>query len=340
MQLVEQEGKKYSLRPEHLEDLWILTQFIDVNDKCFAKTERKVKVGSENNPKQVTKLIYVELLIERVSFEHEVLRISGKIQNETEFSSIGDHHTLSFTAGDLLEIEKKELLKHQKEFLDKALNSSLGKNLLVLLDKDGLLAAEFSEFSYTLLFEHSGLGSKKYTGEEINENEQKYKILSDILKREYSSYVFAGPGPWKESFAEYVSSKIGKKIESFSWQDLEVQSVQKVITEIQKQGLVQSSQLSAENDGMQKLLLNIEKGEKAAYGEKEVAEALDSGRIESLLLTTKYIEKAREEGKGELINDRMKKVEQFNGSFLLLRSEFEAGIQLDGLGGIGAVLRY
>lgn len=340
MQLVKREGFFFELRPENLEDLWLLSQFISPNDRLMARTERKVKVGSETNPKQVKKLIFIELKVSKTVFEHETLRVTGEIQNETEFTSVGSTHTLSFAPGDLLELEKHSLLKVEEKMLENALKSKKSMNLLVVLDKDEMVTAEFGDFSYKIIFEKKGLGSRKYHLEEVNEDEEKYKLIEEFLKKDYSEVIFAGPGIYKDKLKKYIEDRTGLKILSHQWPEVSSQAVQKVIDDINKKGMLSQNQLAMENEKVSQLLLNIEKKAKFSYGYENTKEAVELGRAEVLILTSKFIEETREEGQYAGLNELMMTVENLNGELVIVQSRNDPGRILDGLGGIGAILRY
>ncbi len=134
MNLILKEDNIFEFFIETLDDLWVLSQFIVPDDKLYGKTERKVKIGSETNYKVTKKLIYVELLVKNIKFESNVLRTTGEILNETEFTSVGASHSLSFKIGDKIKIEKKNVLKFEKKLIENAINSKKSLNLLVLLD--------------------------------------------------------------------------------------------------------------------------------------------------------------------------------------------------------------
>lgn len=339
MQLIERKDLSFELRPENLEDLWILSQILSPNDLVSATTERKVKVGSENNPKQVKKLIRVDLKVNKITFEHEILRVSGEIQNETEFTAVGASHTLSFSIHDPISFSKQELFEYQNKLLTQALDSKKSLNLLVLFDKDELITAEFGQFSYKILFEEQGLGSKKYEGQAINDNEQKYQLLKPFLEREYAHIIFSGPGMFKDGLAKYVKDK-GISVKTHTWQEVSSSAVQKAINDINRLQLVENSQLALEGKYSQELLKNINTGSKAAYGVEETLAAVNEGKVGVLLLTSKFIDDKREGGEYDAINEAMRIVEQMKGELVLIQSDNEPGKIIDGLGGIAAILRY
>ncbi|MCA9459360.1 MAG: pelota family protein [Nanoarchaeota archaeon] len=340
MHLIEKNNLDYELKIETLDDLWILSQFIAPSDMIFGTTIRKVKLGGENSTKQVSKIIFVELLVKKVVFENDTLRVSGEIQNETEFTAIGQSHTLSYGVNDKIKITKKSLLKFEEKILDNSLKSKKTHNLLVLFDKDELVACEFSDFSFRILFEKKGLGSKKYNLEQVNENEEKFKIIEEFLKRDYSQVVFAGPGSWKENLKKYVADKIGLNSLSFSYPDVSSNSVQKVIQKIQSSGLLGSSQIAEEENIVAKLLENIKKQEKCAYGFDDIKLAIGEGKVETLLVSSKFIDKRKEDETYLELNELMRNVEQLNGSLSIINSKHEPGKMVDGLGGIAGILRY
>jgi protein pelota len=78
----------------------------------------------------------------------------------------------------------------------------------------------------------------------------------------------------------------------------------------------------------------------ASYGIKETKNAAEAGAIKTLLITDKFIQKKREENKYKGIEEIMKQIDNTKGDIFIISSEHEAGKKLDGLGGIGAILRY
>lgn len=339
MQLIDRDNFNFELRIETLDDLWVLSQFIVPGDKVFATTERKVKIGNDNT-KQVKKIIFVDLKVNKTSFENTVLRVSGEICNETEFTAIGQSHSLSFGINDSIKILKSSLLKFEEKMLNSAIESKKSKNLLVLLDKDEMIVSEFSNFNFSVLFEKKGLGSKKYVHTEINEEEEKFKILEEFLKRDYSNVIFSGPGLWKDKLSKYINDKIGLKSIVFAFSDVSTTAVSRSIKSIVSKGVLVDSELAKESKYMNNLLMNINSGSKFCYGEKNTFEAIESGSVEVFLISTKFIDSARENGTYSKINDLMRLVEQLNGDLVIINSKNEYGKQLDGLGSVAAILRY
>jgi len=339
MQLINKSGLEFELRIESLDDLWVLSQFIVPDDKVFSTTERKVKIGSDSS-KQVKKIIFVDLKVRKAVFESSILRVSGDICNETEFTAVGQSHSLSFGINDNIKVLKTSLLKFEEKLLKSAIESKKSKNLLVLLDKDEMIVSEFSNFNFSVLFEKKGLGSKKYVHTEVNEEEEKFKILEEFLKRDYSNVIFAGPGLSKDRLSKYILDKTGLKSLVFAFADVSTTAVSRSIKAIFEKGVLVDTALAKENEVMGKLLENINKGAKFCYGVKNTFQAVNDGSVETFLISTKYIDESKETGKYAEVNEMMRLVEQLNGHLVIVNSKNEAGKQLDGLGSLAGILRY
>ena len=91
---------------------------------------------------------------------------------------------------------------------------------------------------------------------------------------------------------------------------------------------------------VEKLLLEISKSGQAVYGMEESDNASSLGAVSELLVTDSLIQKSRNDGFYQKIENIMRKTEEINGSITLISSEHDGGKRLDGLGGIAALLRY
>lgn len=339
MQQLLEQGDYRELKPEALEELWVLSQIIRPGDHISATDERKVKVGSEQNPKQVKKLLPIELSVQRVQFQHEQLRVTGEIRNETEYTSVGSTHTVAYQVGDIIKLTKHQWLSSDQNLLQQALERATSKVLVVLLDKDDLVVAEYGSFSFQVLFEEHGLGSKKYSGQDIDEAEEKYQLIASVLERGYDQIFLAGPGHAKEGLRERLNSA-GHASKTLQWSQVSTSALQQLLSHIQRQGLITRNQLIKEQEYVDEFLYRLQRNDRFTYGFAETEEATLSGRVETLLLTTQYLNRSWETGEYEALNTLMKTCEELRGTIGIIESQHEPGIQLDALTGIGALLRY
>ena len=68
--------------------------------------------------------------------------------------------------------------------------------------------------------------------------------------------------------------------------------------------------------------------------------AAEAGAIQKLLVTEKQILSMRDKGTYHKLDTVMKQVDSMQGEIHLISSDHEGGKRLDGLGGVGAILRY
>jgi len=106
------------------------------------------------------------------------------------------------------------------------------------------------------------------------------------------------------------------------------------------ESVLKKDRTTRETQYVEELLEKIAANKEGAYGIKEVKQASDAGAIKKLLVTDEIIHKLREENKFEELDKIMKAVDQQKGDVHIISTDHEAGKKLQGLGGIGAILRY
>ena len=94
------------------------------------------------------------------------------------------------------------------------------------------------------------------------------------------------------------------------------------------------------NTTVDELLKEVAKQELAVYGIKETGNAVNLGAVKVLLVSDKFVQKMRDNEKYEQLDNIMKIVDQTKGEIHIISSEHDGGKKLDGLGGVGAILRY
>lgn len=339
MQLISREKNLFELRIDHLEDLWILSQFISQGDILYATTKRKVAIGQDKT-KQVIKLMYVELKCQKNFLDTELLRVQGEILNETEFTAIGQSHTLNFQINDTLKIKKNILHSYEEKQLQKTLDTKQTLNLGILLDKDDLIVFEFSEYGFKVLINEGNLGSKKgYSSVIVNDTQEKFNHIESLLKKNYNSIIIAGPGNAKDDLKKNLEQKSFKSL-VFHHFEVNSSSIQKLISKIYESNTLQDSQIAREQKYIDELLKRISDNSKIAYGYNASLASINSGSVETFLLTTKYIHDCKENGDFESLQQLFTTVEQLQGEIVIIHSKHDTGKILDGLGGLACLLRY
>ena len=131
-----------------------------------------------------------------------------------------------------------------------------------------------------------------------------------------------------------------KKIVIATCSSVSENAINEVLRRPETKEVLKKDRISKEARIVEELLTEIAKEELGAYGIREVEKAANAGAVKVLLITDKFINKRRELGDYEKIDDIMKIVDGMKGGIHIMTSEFEGGKKLEGLGGIGAILRY
>ncbi|MEM4142437.1 MAG: mRNA surveillance protein pelota, partial [Thermoplasmata archaeon] len=117
------EDKLIKLRITNMDDLWLLSNFIEKGDIVIGNTFRKIEERSDQirSKKEERIKIRVGIKVEDIEFQEftDRLRIKGKIvQGPEEF--LGHYQSLNFSSGDSMEIVKNEWSKTLLDELKKS----------------------------------------------------------------------------------------------------------------------------------------------------------------------------------------------------------------------------
>lgn len=352
MKLISKDFKKGEVKIEvtSLDDLWFLSHIIDNGDSVSGKTERKLKLGegTDRNIKVVKKQFYLKINVEKVEFHRYTnsLRVSGKITEGPEDVAKGSYHTFDLEEGTIISIHKEEWLKFQIEKLNEASQDKTEKILIVALDREAVTYALLTQSGFKLLSEIEGEVEKK--GYEKTEGKDFYTEIAQQIK-EYSGrfnteyIIIASPAFWKEDLMNIINKKfpeLKSKITLATCNTIGNSGIEEILKRDELKTVLKMDRTTKETIYVEELFTEISKQDKAAYGILEVKEANEARAIKSLLVTDELIHKMREEDTFEELDQIMKDVDKSDGDVHIISTEHDAGKKLDGLGGIGAVLRY
>ena len=352
MEILKQDLKhnKIALKPNNMDDLWHIQQVLESGDKITAKTERKttIKRGQEVVKGDREKMT---LTIEMVksSLDNQ-LRLSGKITEGPE-NITHEHHTLVIEPGDTLTIEKEWKSYH----LDRLNKAKIKKPLLLIcvLDRDeadfAMLKESGVEFLATITPKSSGSRptEKSESGDRTRYHKEIMEFLagrSELKGRNTSPInadkemfpaciVIAGPGFECENLLSFIKGKnpeLAKKIILEHASDTGKAGIQEVIKR-SANTLLKDTRIARESAFVDEFLKRINMKGLVVYGKKETEEAVNSGAVETFLISTEKIKENR---------DQMEQIENMKGVVVLISSDHPLGEQFLGLGGVGGFLRY
>ena len=168
------------------------------------------------------------------------------------------------------------------------------------------------------------------------------RLLDEYFLRFHpENVILASPAFYKEELAKKITSpELKKKIVLATCFDVGESGIYEVLKRPELQNVLKNNRAREEQLLVEELLVGINKNSAVAYGWKEVAKAVETGAVKDLLVTDMLIKQLKEEGKFLELDQLMKTVDASQGKIHLLSSENEGGKKLNGLGGIGALLRY
>jgi len=331
------------LVPENLDDIWHLYNLIDIDDFVRAVTFRtdEQKDDKIRSKKVEKKRMKLGVRVSEVKF-HEFsdrLRIHGTIEEGPQ--DLGSFHTLNITADkmDSLSIVKEKWKEYQLQRIDEAVKQRNQAILtFVSLDEDTATVAVLRQSGIQWVANiDSKRSGKMYDSKDIGK-EYFGEILS-VVKNNFSkdsALVVVGPGFTREHFVKYGNNsapELFQRCHAHSTGCADMNGINEAIkTGIIRQ-ITKENRVVFETELIEKLFGEIRKNNLAAYGEKEVKNALNSGAVERLLITDIIVRTK----KGE---ELLRLAKQNNSDFTIINTMHEAGKKIEGIGGVAALLRF
>ncbi|MBU0615290.1 MAG: mRNA surveillance protein pelota [Nanoarchaeota archaeon] len=331
---------------ENLDDLWYLSQIIDPKDLVKGKTIRKIKIGGEEDRKAtvVKKTVFIILSVEKVDFKDNILRLFGVITEGPEDVPRGEHHTINVEENSVITIIKEKWLKFQIDKLDEASKGMKSKVLICVFDREEAYFALVKRYGYDILSSIKGKVQKKAVEEKLTGSfySEIIKGIEEYVKKyEINQVIVASPAFWKEELSKHLNDpELKKKIIYATCSSADKTAINEVMKRDEVRTALHEERISKEINEVERLLTKISKNGAVSYGIKETEEAASAGAVESLLVTDKLINDLREKGSYDRLDQIMKSVDSSKGSITIVSKEHDGGKKLDGLGGIGAILRY
>lgn len=322
-----------------LDDLWYLSHIIEKGDLLKGKTERKLELGAKKE--KVKKTVFLEIKVDKVEYNQNVLRVSGVITQCPEEVEKGAHHSFAIEEGTIAEIVKEEWAV---EHLDKLEQSTKEREdvLIIAFDRENATFAVLKAKGADILSEISGEVEKKdYKTEAKDFYSQILKQMEDYISRYKVNRVVVGsPSIWKQNFEKVIPEELRKKIIWATCSTGEKKGVAEILKRDEIKKALKEERIGLELRLVEDLLTEIKTGGKASYGIKDVKEKVESGAASIVIVTDSFLKKQKEEGKYKEVDDLLKTAEQTKAQIYIIKGDHEGGKKLDGLGGIGAILRY
>ncbi len=359
MKLLKQDYRhgEVKLVVENQDDLWYLSTIIEPGDSVRGQTERKVRVsGQDERTGNVTRAkVTLTVSIEKCELGEDArsLRAFGMITEAPEHIPAA-HHTIVIEEGMAITIRKEEWLNYQIARLKEAQKKVTAKILIALFDREEAHFALLRQKGYRVLSSLKGDVEKKE-----KRHRAKGNFWADIISamKEYDKrynldrIVIASPSFWKEELLkELKDADLKRKLIQATCSSADATAIDEVLKRPETRQALHEDRIAKELSLVDEMLLEIRtatsQGSKAQYGFDHVKAAAEQAAVKHLLVTDAVITTRRRHGNAGSdgtfaeLDAVMRLVEQNKGEITIITSEYDAGRRLDGLGGIGALLRY
>lgn len=333
------------VQAECKDDLWTLSQVIEQGDLVIGKSTRKVKLGNSDSKEAVVKrTVTLEIEVEKLEYSADVLRIQGIVREGPEDVPKGSHHTIEVEEQTIVKILKPKWLRYQIERIEEATKEKSAV-IICIMDRGEAGFALLKPYGFEWLTEFEGEVSKKGIDEKKESKfyDEASSLLADYAKRyNAEKIIVASPAFWKDEFLSVLKKKypdVAKKAVLATCNATGAEGVNEVLKRPEIKTALLQQRVSKEINAVEELMKGIAK-DNAAYGLKDVKEAAVAGAVSMLLVTDKFIEKRKADGTFGEIDSIMRSVDNSKGEIVIVSSSHEGGKKLEGLGGIGALLRY
>ncbi len=328
---------------ETLDDLWALHQLVTAGDFVSGKTLRKIKVTEEADAAK--KSVFLTIRVKDVDFSvnQSHVRISGTVTAGPEDVPKGSYHTFSIEDGSVITIVKNEWTTVDRLRLGNAIKHRRMCVLVCVFDREEALIAHLTHTGHEIICKLAGEVDKKVEG--IKAGKDFFVQLSLELERlrareNADAIVLASPAFWKDPLWKVLSLNV-RKISVFSTCSSVTESaISEVLRREETSSALKNAATSQEMLAVEKILAEIAKNGKVAYGIVAVSDAGNAGAIESVCVSDGFIQRSRQNSSYDRIEHVLQTIERAKGTIMLVSSSHDGGKKLDGIGGIAALLRY
>ena len=327
------------LRFENPDDLWHLHNLVLPGDLVRASTYRREESKADKiRPERMEKVrVTLTIRIDKVEFQvfSDRLRLTGVI-TEGEMDH-GQHHTLNVAVDDVLTIIKA-WRSHELRRIEDAVAATQKPIVAFLsLDDEEALLAQLRQYGVreVATIRAPGHGKMFPTGDATSPYFE--DLLGKLRMADLGeALVLIGPGFTREAFHAFLKSKdpkLAARVHVHGTAHAGMRGIQEALRSGVGSKVFEESRVAVETRLVERVLEGIARGAPVAYGPAEVAQAVEAGAVETLLVSDAVVRDAGVEG-------IMRDAESSRGAVVLVSRHHEAGARLESLGGIAALLRF
>jgi protein pelota len=325
-------------------DLWRIARLIRPGDLVGASTTRRDPEAPPDvaGAERTRRRVFLKVRAEQVEFHgfSKHVRVTGPII-EGPFDQ-GRHHTLDLAEGDDVSVTKSVWTTGDRTILEEGLDRKGDPTILVA-------AVDWGDSSLVRLRGRSvepvvdlrrTLAGKRYESGQAEKDRASYiDELVTLLRREgadATALILAGPGFLKEELAHRLHEEdpaFARKVRVYPTSESGRVGVDELLKSGRATEVLRGSVAAEEAEIVERLVRGLAAGTRAAVGPVEVAEAVDAGAAETVLVSESLLADPS-------VASTLDRARDARARLFVVRDEGEAGRKLTALGRIGALLRY
>ena len=342
MKIIERHEHRFRMRVECQDDLWYLAKLC-LENRFFGMlgARRDQTTGGQEGERAKSaerKKAWIKLKIEHAEFQTfgDNLRIHGIIE-EAPFDK-GLHHTHLVETGDEFELESDGgFLLHDIDLIERSVSSSGRANVAILVvEHDEISLYEVTGRGMREVTYWSMRGGGKYHG--IKQLDSIHLAFFNKAAKECNELidssipmVICGPGHSREKISgslhhetkRLVATSIGGR-----------SAANEILSKNLGGDLLKEHAIVTETALLEEAWRRMATGGAVTYGKESLHACLDSGNIETFLITADLLRE--DEEWIQFVNG----LDEIGAKFVQCSSDHDAGQQLIGMGGAVALLRY
>ncbi len=332
------------VRLETPSDLWRLARLIRPGETVGASTTRRDPEAPQDVPgaERTRRRVYLVVRAEQVDFHgfNQHLRVTGPIV-EGPFD-LGRHHTLDLAEGDDVTLSKPEISVAEQALLDEGV-AGRGDPAIVIA------AVDWGDSSVVRVRGRSiepvadvrrTLAGKHFDGGQGEKDRASYlEELRALVEREgadATALIVAGPGFLKEALVRRLaetSPELARRVRVYPTAEAGRVGVDELLRSGRASEVLRASVAAQEAEVVEQLVQAVAGGRRAAVGRREVAEAIDAGAVETLLVGERLLAEPA-------IVALLDRARGARARLFVVRADDPPGRRLAAFGEIAAILRY
>lgn len=341
------------LRVTSTDDLWTISHLCRPRRRIGMMGERRdqTTAGLEGGRAKAAarKRMWIVLEIHSVEYQtfSDTLRAHGVI-HEAGFDK-GSHHTHVISVGDEIELtveggfpaEDRQLIAEAKR------HSSKSTVAIAVTEADEVLLFEVTMHGLREVAAFTMRGGGKYEGSTESSTTVRSgfmkKVARDIDLQLNSGIplVICGPGMARDRLAEMLRAEGSERpLRSVATSIGGRAAANEVLVDGLAAELLSDHALTKQINLLEEAFSRMVKAGDVAYGEDALVKAMDQGAIETLLVLADKLRDDESRIDGSSWSEWCSRVSGLGGELVQCTADHDAGLQLEGMGGAIALLRY